>query len=413
MTTLEQELEQSRDVLDWIAGLLRQPYAGTLNAIAEAVKGTGRDVVSAAGTVNGPGTRPGGSAARFTLDEKQAAAWLERATRQADGVSALDGQDHDDSLPDISGGWCPSHDGHSGTVSELLHIARAAGIITCPPGWEVAYEYASDVDGDGYRWLLVSGDERRPVILADAFNDAFPSSTGAEAALDLLREAVTAGNELLGDLDRCAATRTMSPAPPSEVWILEYQHKHGTDLTAHATEEAARLAAAQIARDFWEDVASWHPEMPATPDGLSDEDATRIYFANFDAEDYHIHGLDVTGADVAPLQARAPEIAELVALLPRGEWGADELMALANWLTSHGYDLGEVFNEDFKDDEEPGGYEGFVRRADSSVISVQCSEGRCRQCPDDTGPPKGHLEAARLQGYYCEHGCGLCGTGGA
>ena len=287
-----QELEKARDVLDWIAGLLQQPYAGTLNAVSEAVKDTGRDVAPP-GTVNGPATRTAGGAGRFTLDEEQAPAWLQRATRQSD---TLDGHDHD-SLPDISAGWCPSRDGHSGTVSELLYAAQAAGIITWPPGWKVAYEYASDADGHGYRWLMISGDEHRPVILADAFNDTFPDSTGAEAALDLLREAVTAGNELLGDLDRCAATR---PAPPAEVWVLEYQHKHGTDVTAHATEEAARHAIAQTARYFWEEVASWHSGMPAAPDGLSDEDATRIYFANFDAEDYHINGLDVTGLEVAP-----------------------------------------------------------------------------------------------------------------
>jgi hypothetical protein len=41
------------------------------------------------------------------------------------------------------------------------------------------------------------------------------------------------------------------------------------------------------------------------------------------------------------LSVRAPEVAELVAQLPRGEWGADELGTLANWLTGHGYDIGE------------------------------------------------------------------------
>lgn len=280
--------------------------------------------------------RQTGGAVRFTLDEERAATWLARAIRLADGGSAIGGRDHEDSLPGISADWRPGDDGNSWTVSELLRTARAAGIITGPAGWHLAYEYAIDVDGDGYRWLLISDDEDRPVILADAFNDTFPDGIGAEAALNLLREAETAGTELLSDLGRCAAARRSLPA---EVWVLDYAHKHGSDVSAYATEEAARSAAAQIARYFWADEAPRCPEMPSTPDGLSDEDVTRIYFTNLDGEDYQIHGLDVAGAAAAPLQERAPEIAELVAQLPRGEWGADELMKLGNWLTSHGYDI--------------------------------------------------------------------------
>jgi len=117
---------------------------------------------------------------------------------------------------------------------------------------------------------------------------------------------------------------------------------------------------------------------------------------------------------VAPLQARAPEIAQLVALLPRGGWGADELIALATWLTSHGYDVGglsDIFNEEFKDDEEPS-LRGFRpprgRLGDLGAVR----RGPCRQCPDDTGaaegrpgwPAGGQLLRARLR---------LCGTGRA
>ncbi len=48
-------------------------------------------------------------------------------------------------------------------------------------------------------------------------------------------------------------------------------------------------------------------------------------------------------AEVAslPLAVRAPEIGELLARLPRGEWGSGELGTLANWLAEHGYDIGD------------------------------------------------------------------------
>ena len=77
------------------------------------------------------------------------------------------------------------------------------------------------------------GDEGPRLILADAFSDSWPQAAGAEAALEMLRDAATAGNELLGDLDRYTAARAR-PAPPAEVWVLEYSHKHGTDVTAYA-----------------------------------------------------------------------------------------------------------------------------------------------------------------------------------
>jgi hypothetical protein len=228
----------------------------------------------------------------------------------------------------------------------------------------------------------------------------------AKVLSDTGRGAATGEDDGPGDLDGPAARMVL----PSQVWVLEYLHKHGSDLSAHATEEDAQRAIAEIARNFWEDVASWHPDMPATPDGLSDEDATRIYFANYDAEEHRLHCLGVRSLDVAPLQMRAPEIAELLALLPRGGWGAEELGTLANWLTSHDYNVGDAGGANSQDD-EPTGYEGFVCRADDSVISVQCSEDRCRECPDDAGRGEGPSGGGPLKGDYCAHGCGLCGTG--
>lgn len=53
-------------------------------------------------------------------------------------------------------------------------------------------------------------------------------------------------------------------------------------------------------------------------------------------------------------------------------------------------------------------YQGHVRYADSSVICIQCTEGRhseCPQLPED--PETGEMPegSACLEGYYCECGC--------
>jgi hypothetical protein len=51
-----------------------------------------------------------------------------------------------------------------------------------------------------------------------------------------------------------------------------------------------------------------------------------------------------------------------------------------------------------------GGYEGFVEFADATLISVQCFEGRCSQCPDGHDPESASRPPT-LAGYYCTHGC--------
>lgn len=51
-------------------------------------------------------------------------------------------------------------------------------------------------------------------------------------------------------------------------------------------------------------------------------------------------------------------------------------------------------------------YEGHVVYADGSLVSLQCYDGDCHQCPDtgasDAEPTD---DPGPLDGYYCEHGC--------
>lgn len=53
-------------------------------------------------------------------------------------------------------------------------------------------------------------------------------------------------------------------------------------------------------------------------------------------------------------------------------------------------------------------YEGLVKFADGSVISIQCFDGRCGECPDVVHTPDGDVNdgaGPTLDGKYCEHGC--------
>ncbi|PEN17856.1 hypothetical protein [Acetobacter fabarum] len=56
-------------------------------------------------------------------------------------------------------------------------------------------------------------------------------------------------------------------------------------------------------------------------------------------------------------------------------------------------------------------YEGFVKFADGEVISIQCFEGRCSECTDETragdiGSDIGQvIEGPLPGGLFCEHGC--------
>jgi hypothetical protein len=43
--------------------------------------------------------------------------------------------------------------------------------------------------------------------------------------------------------------------------------------------------------------------------------------------------------------------------------------------------------------------EGYVKFADGSVVSLECHEGRHRDCPDS------RAAGANLDGYFCECGC--------
>jgi hypothetical protein len=51
-------------------------------------------------------------------------------------------------------------------------------------------------------------------------------------------------------------------------------------------------------------------------------------------------------------------------------------------------------------------YEGTIKYADGSAVSIQCFEGRCAECPDAANHVEdGPFTGPALDGYYCEHDC--------
>jgi hypothetical protein len=79
------------------------------------------------------------------------------------------------------------------------------------------------------------------------------------------------------------------------VYVLRYSHKHGDELSAHVSLEAAIDDIAGIARECWHEIAD-DPRAPETPDNLSDEDAVSVYFERNTEENYEIEALPVQGA---------------------------------------------------------------------------------------------------------------------
>jgi hypothetical protein len=69
-------------------------------------------------------------------------------------------------------------------------------------------------------------------------------------------------------------------ATPGVVHVLRHSHRHGTDISTHATVGGAAAALAAIARGQWDDMLgrSDAEGAPPTPDGLTDEEAVAMYF---------------------------------------------------------------------------------------------------------------------------------------
>jgi hypothetical protein len=87
-----------------------------------------------------------------------------------------------------------------------------------------------------------------------------------------------------------------------EVHVFVFEHRHGRDITTHASTELAYAAAAKIARRDWAEARQRDKTLPASP--LADDvEAVEMYFAAQEGEEfYEIVGCDVEGVP-APAEA--------------------------------------------------------------------------------------------------------------
>jgi hypothetical protein len=90
-------------------------------------------------------------------------------------------------------------------------------------------------------------------------------------------------------------TTAITPTPAPDVYVLVYSHRHGTDVFAYATSELAHAGVAKIARDWWEEIKGCEG-VPDSPDALSDDEATSMYFDNATDESWEVEGCTIQRA---------------------------------------------------------------------------------------------------------------------
>ncbi len=81
---------------------------------------------------------------------------------------------------------------------------------------------------------------------------------------------------------------------PQAVWVLEVTHKHGADITVHATERSARETLAAYCLDWWEPLFT--EENWVDPETLSEDQVIQQYFEAVDGHE----SFDIVSAQVQP-----------------------------------------------------------------------------------------------------------------
>ena len=80
-----------------------------------------------------------------------------------------------------------------------------------------------------------------------------------------------------------------------DVVVVVYEHRHGMDVSAHASHGQAHAAVADIARSWWKERAD--RAAPEDCSALSDEEVVNAYFDGHESEYYSIESLKVDFAD--------------------------------------------------------------------------------------------------------------------
>ena len=151
--------------------------------------------------------------ARFALDETRAQAWLTQSLEDYEGERDAQYQTID--TLELSDAYTPLEDYEAGSSTcALVYVARQAAVITGPGDLE--FDFCNSGDGEiGYTWLLYIGGLK----VASSYEELRKcgdrhAEPGIPAALEVLREAVWAGNALLDNLARyVSAAKATAPDP--------------------------------------------------------------------------------------------------------------------------------------------------------------------------------------------------------
>ena len=135
----------------------------------------------------------------FTLHEEEARAFIARALRRYAAMYSGGTADGTQECIELAPGWDPREMtyGESWDADPIVAEAWRAGVITGPA--EVQLIGAPDEDGGMYCWRIAAPGGR--FAICDPYFEETrhigSGRKGAHGALDLLREAVEAGNELV------------------------------------------------------------------------------------------------------------------------------------------------------------------------------------------------------------------------
>jgi hypothetical protein len=84
-----------------------------------------------------------------------------------------------------------------------------------------------------------------------------------------------------------------------DVHVFVFEHRHGRDVSAYASEELAVAEGARIAREWWFEGREQDASLPEHPPA-ADAEAMELYFAAQEGREfYEIVGCDVEGIGAA------------------------------------------------------------------------------------------------------------------
>ncbi|MDF2258358.1 hypothetical protein [Streptantibioticus ferralitis] len=110
--------------------------------------------------------------------------------------------------PPLKMAWTPQDPGEEDSVHLLIRAAQTDGVVTGPQAVNLKFEYVDDGDEGYYRFLLHITTPTSLTLATLSEGIAMlgePDTSGIEAALSILREAVQAANLLLQQLSEFVA----------------------------------------------------------------------------------------------------------------------------------------------------------------------------------------------------------------